>query len=460
MTKKHIGEMLKKYSALNSVRFHMPGHKGKTNALDVTELSATDNLNNPENSIYEAQQSLKKSYGCAYSFFMVNGSTGAIQAMIKYASLKSDKPILMSRNAHKSIALACMMFKIDCKIIDDKFDDNLQTFVFDENQVIKSIMQGDLSAAIITSADYFGRVIDVKKISKACKKKGVLLLCDEAHGAHFHISDMLPQSALQYADLCAQSPHKTLSALTQCAYLHAAETIDIDKLKNVIYSLQTSSPSFLFIKSLDDARYSADIMKDDWEKRIETIKKLNEKLNNIDGIKIMNSDWAKQSGYIDKDVTRLVIDVSRIGSGIEIGRKLESQYNIFMEMSTFKYIVGILTPWDDVEWDNRLYFALKEIAKQKAEECNLPNYPKPSQRAVSMAQAIECDWVKVKLDDSAGEVAAAAIGAYPPGIALVLPGEVITQEAIDYMLKIRELGGSIFGAEKGYVNCVNTKGEQ
>lgn len=454
MAKKYVSEMLKRYSESNPARYHMPGHKGKTNPLDVTEVSATDNLNNPENYILDAQQALKQSYGCAYSFFMVNGSTGAMQAMIKYASSKSKKPILISRNSHKSIVSACMMFNIDCKIIDEKYDETLQAFIFDENKVIKHIEQSEFSAVVVTPVDYFGRVVNLANISHACKKNNVLLLCDEAHGAHFNISDMFPKCAVEYADLCAQSPHKTLSALTQCAYLHAAETIDIEKLKNVVYSLQTSSPSFIFVKSLDDARYDADTMKTQWECRIESVKNLSEKLNNIVGIKVMDAGWAQQAGYNDKDITRLVIDVSEIGSGIEIGNILENKYNIYMEMYTFKYIVGILTPWDDIKWDEQLYKSLNEIAKKKEKRYNLPKYPKTCKREISMAEAIEADWMKIKLTAAANKIAAAAIGVYPPGIALVLPGEVISQEAIDYMLKIKELGGSIFGAENECVNII------
>ena len=461
MAKKFIQEMLAKYVSSNPVRFHMPGHKGKVNSFDVTEISSTDNLNNPETYIYDAQQALSKSYGCAHSFFMVNGSTGGVYAMIKYASQARPYPVLISRNCHKSILSACILFDVDTIVIDDTYNNELEAFIFDDGKIIDAINRyQNLSAVVITSVDYFGRVIDLSKISKLCKERGILLLCDEAHGSHFHISNMLPDSSLPYADICSHSPHKTLSALTQCAYVHISDRINLDKFKNIIYSLQTSSPSFLLVKSMDDSRYDAEIMKCEWEDRINRAKELISKLNKIDGIKIAGTAWANQAGYNDKDITRLLIDVSKIGNGIKIGKILESKYNIFMEMCSFKYIVGILTPWDNKEWDERLYTALFEISQTQEDEYSVPNFPQKHNRILRMADAFKSEWDKVLFKDSANKIAATAIGVYPPGVALVLPGETISRETIEYMLEVEKLGGSTFGVDNGYINCVKVvKGE-
>lgn len=454
MSKKYVKKMLEEYKALNSVRFHMPGHKGKVSSLDVTELSLTDNLNNPENQILDAQKALSKSYESAKSYFMVNGSTGAIHSMLKYASLTNPHPILISRNSHKSILAGCKLFNIETVILEDRFDNELQSFVFDEQKVLNAIKNADLSAVVITSVDYFGRTTNISKISQLCRERNILLLCDEAHGAHFHISGMLPQSSIKYADICVHSPHKTLSALTQCSYIHAASTIDIEKLEDIITSLQTSSPSFLLVKSMDDARDDANNMKESWEQRIKSIADLSLKLNSIDGIRVMGKSWAEKGGYDNKDVTRLVIDVSAIGSGIKIGEVLEKKYNIFMEMCSFKYIVGILTPFDYIEWDNMLYTALYEIAMQKSEAHQIPRYPQSPKKSISFTDAAKAQWIKVSLEDCAGEISAVSLGVYPPGVAIILPGEVISREAIEYMTEVKRLGGSIFGLSGGYVNCI------
>lgn len=453
MAKTHIKGMLERYSSGNPVRLHMPGHKGAMNSLDVTEINATDNLNSPESYILYAQQALSQSYGCDNSFFMVNGSTGAIHAMIKYAVLRRTHPILISRNSHRSILSACMLFNIDYIMIDDKFDDELQAFIFDEENIIETIMENDLAAVIITPVDYFGRVASIENISKACKQKGALLLCDEAHGAHFHITDMLPKSALSYADICVQSPHKTLSALTQCSYIHA-NNVNIDKLKSIIYSLQTSSPNFLLVQSMDDARYDAQTMKEQWEHRVKSVEILAGLINEIVGMWVLDANWAKQGGYCGKDITRLVIDVSDVGSGIEIGKILEDRYNIYMEMCSFKYIVGIMTPWDNKEWDGRLHIALVEIVKMNMKPYRIPDYPQIYKKAISHKDAIEAEWEKLKLEDAEGKIAAEPTGVYPPGVPLLVPGEVISKETIDYILEVEKLGGSVFGVAEGYINCI------
>lgn len=447
--------MLQNYANSNPVRFHMPGHKGSLEPLDVTETSATDNLNDPDNFIIDAQSALSKSYGSAHSFFMVNGSTGGVHAMLRYASLTDSSPILISRNCHKSVITGCLLYKLDTIVIEEKFDNEMQTFIFDEQHIINCINQNPtISAVLITSADYFGRTVDISKLSKLCKEKKILLLCDEAHGAHYIISTVLPDSALPYVDICVQSPHKTLSALTQSAYMHARDSVDIDKLKSVIFSLQTTSPNSMLVQSMDNARYEVDTMAKQWEKRAKEVNALSKKINKISNLSVIDEDFAKASGYSKRDITRLVIDVSQIGSGIEIGKILEDRYNIFMEMYTFKYIVGILTPWDKASWDKKLYVALDEISKAKCSVYDIPEYPENHIKAMSMLEAESAHWIKIPIKDAANAVATAPIGVYPPGVALVLPGEVISQEIIDYMYQIHKIGGNIFGVTNGYVNCV------
>ena len=282
-------------------------------------------------------------------------------------------------------------------------------------------------------------------------------MCDEAHGSHFHISNMLPNSALTYSDICVHSPHKTLSAYTQCAYIHATDGIDIEKLKSIIYSLQTSSPSFILIKSMDDARYQADTMGVLWENRIAEIRELNRNIDKIRGMETVDELWSKKAGYNEKDITRVVIDVSKIGSGIEIGRILENEYDIFMEMYSFKYIVGILTPWDEKEWDERLISALREIATMKFKRCEVPKDPQEYIRVMNMQDTQTQKWEKVRIEKAANRVAAVSIGVYPPGVPLILPGEIINQEVVGYLQEVKELKGSLFGAPQGYVNCVKEK---
>ncbi|MEX1378153.1 MAG: aminotransferase class I/II-fold pyridoxal phosphate-dependent enzyme [Eubacteriales bacterium] len=454
MSRHFIKEMLDNYRTRKPARFHMPGHKGSMNAHDVTEISVTDDLNNPQSYIAKAQMALGESYRSAESFFLVNGSTGGIHTMLKYAAMQSEYPILISRNSHKSIISGCMLFNIDTIIIEDIFDEEQQAFIFNQDKIISAINNTKLSAVVLTSVDYFGRVIDASAISRACKENNVLLLCDEAHGAHFHISHMLPDSALQYADICVHSPHKTLSALTQCSYIHISKNINTEKLKSLMYSLQTSSPSFLLMESMDEARRESDKMKKQWERRISEAQKICDEINQIHGMKAMGSAWAKNAGYAQKDATRLVIDISEIGSGLEISKILEEKYNIFMEMATFKYIVAILTPWDKKRWDRMLIKALKDISCESLPKNKAPKYPKGEEPSKRIKNTEKLEWEKVRFIDSLNKISAVSVGAYPPGVPLVMPGERMSQEIIDYMLGIERVGGSLFGVENGYISCI------
>ena len=454
MSKQFINDMLKNYKERRPARFHMPGHKGRVNPLDVTEINMTDDLNNPQTYIMQAQRALSESYNSAESFFLVNGSTGGIHTMLQYVAAKSDYPILISRNAHKSIISGCMFFNIQTIVADEVFDEEQQVFLHNQQKIIDYISSTKLSAVVMTSVDYFGRVMDLSEISKACRRNNVLLLCDEAHGAHFHITPMLPDSALKYTDICVHSPHKTLSAMTQCSYIHISEKIDTAKFRSLMYSMQTSSPSFLLMKSMDDARHYGDIMKRQWEKRIEQTGKLESRLNSITGIKVMDNHWAENTGYSWKDPTRLVIDVSRIGSGIEISKILEDKHNVFMEMATFKYIVAILTPWDRKKWDRMLYKALSKIAELKLNKYKIPQYPQKRVEYTGLINTEKLEWERVSIKKAQNKTAAQSIGAYPPGVPLVLPGEEISTETIKYMQQIERLRGSLFGVENGYIYCI------
>ena len=451
---KYVEEKLEKYCERDPVRFHMPGHKGTKDLLDVTELSATDDLNNPESFFKDAQEALSASYGSAHSFFMVNGSTGAIHAMIKYASVVSGLPILMQRNSHKSIGVACMLFGVKSIIIEDEYDNSLQAFVFNEEKIIEAVNKHESSALVLTSIDYFGRTVDLSRIAKACRQKNVLLLCDEAHGAHLHISSRLPESALRYADICVHSPHKTLSALTQCSYIHISDKIDTEKITSLIRSLQTSSPSFVLTHSMDIARFEADTMKKNWEKRIDEVYDLQARLDSIEKIETKKIQWAKNAGYCGKDPTRLVIDVGELGSGIEIGKILEEKYNIFMEMYTFRYITGIMTPWDDKLWGARLQHAFLEISKMDFKKLKQGKYPQQPKKIMEMQDALNSKWEKVNIKEAAGRAVAVSLGTYPPGVPIVSPGEIISGEAVEYINAVKNQGGSIFGNDGENLLCI------
>lgn len=198
---RHIKDTLSKYAKANTLRLHMPGHKGTINTLDNTEIPQTDDFNSPKGSYRKAMELLSDAYSSNNSFFITTGATTGIRAMVLYAKLSGYK-IAAMRSSHMSIINACCMLDAHFNILEPVFDENTQTYKSSTDIFCETIKKTDEKCAlIITSPDYFGRAVDLKKIYETAKNKDVLIFCDEAHGAHFAFSDKLPKSCAQYSDM-------------------------------------------------------------------------------------------------------------------------------------------------------------------------------------------------------------------------------------------------------------------
>lgn len=448
--------MINEYIKTNPIRFHMPGHKGKLNPSDVTEIGSIDNLYNNNGCYKKAQEALSKSYNSEHSFFTVNGSSGSIIVMIKYASIIKKGPLILPRNSHISAFRACALYDVDTIVIENTYNIRLKSFIHDEDKIIKAISQNPGACGIfITSPDYYGRNINIKNIAECAAQNDILVLLDEAHGAHFNISDALPESVSKHADIFVQSPHKTLSALTQGGFLHINERIDYLKTKNILEHVQTTSPSHILLKSLDNSRAQKDSMEDEWTKRAESAQRLSDKIDGLRNIDVCSDRWANECGYIDKDITRLVIDVSRIDCGIKIADILEKRYNIYLEMATFSHIVAILTPWDDKCWDDILFNALMDISTRKARTFDEPTYKVAAEKYCSISKAFSMTGKYQTLDDAIGMVCLDSLGIYPPGIPIILPGEIISSPAVKYIKQAQEHGAYIFGEFYNKISCIS-----
>ena len=275
-----ICDFIQKYSKSNALRLHMPGHKGcdflGLERLDVTEFDGADSLFSPSGIIKESEKNASVIFD-AHTFYSTEGSSLSIRAMLflcyKYAISQGKKPLVLAgRNAHKSFlsAVSLLGLEVDwlfggesylsCNITANDLEDYL-------------INSTDMPFALyITTPDYLGNCVDVKAIANVCKKYGVLLLVDEAHGAHFTFHKELPPTAMESgASMCTQSFHKTLPALTQSAVLHTSNCEMADRANAAIRIFQSSSPSYLLMASMDSAEYN---MKKYGEKRIGSLIKI------------------------------------------------------------------------------------------------------------------------------------------------------------------------------------------
>ncbi len=431
-----VFEMLKKYEKLNISRFHMPGHKGEgilfcglgaeLVKLDVTELDSTDNLLNPKGAFLEAQSLLAKKAKAHKSFIVTDGATCANQAMV-LGLLREGEKIIVDRNCHISVFSALALSGAVPAYIESGFASKSGVLACPSAMAAEKAAKEnpDAVAMFITSPNSFGQVAPIDEIAKICKKYNMLLLVDEAHGAHFPFSQLLPESATaQGADAAVVSYHKTMPALTQSAVLNVKNPDICEKIENALHMLMTSSSSFILAASVDYARaYMEEYGEEKQEKLIKIIEE-----NRGENI-LPCGDKLRITALID-------------------GEKYISYFRekgIEPEMYAKGYMVFIVTAADSDEKVLRLLNILKEIPKTDYVQ---PKIPLPKIK-ITPRQAFRAEGEKINVTNAEGRILKETIYAYPPGVPLVAAGEEISKETVDYILK-----NNLFGAENSIISVM------
>ena len=288
-------------------------------------------------------------------------------------------------------------------------------------------------------------------LARTAHAHGALLLVDAAHGAHFPFSDALPKELGGIADLFAHSQHKTMDALTQAASLHLGECrIGEEQVRRALALVETTSPSYLLMASLDWSVFMA--RRRNWTAQVARCKALETRIEAIEGLKLFHDPVG--SGVLERDRTRLVIDVSGRGlSGYEAEAYLEKK-KIYIEMADARRLVLITTPSDEPEWYERLLNALAALPiRQNDSETDEEDepYTETPARRMTIRDATFARTELLALADAAGHTAAETVGVYPPGVALIMPGEVFSERAVRYLLRQEALGGTLFGVRSGSV---------
>lgn len=458
-TEQTLQEVLGAYEREGAARFHMPGHKGNGLAgfwrpelalWDVTELHNTDNLHAPTGAIANAERYMAQAYHVEASFFVVNGATNAVQAMI--LALDEGDKLLLSRDCHRAAVNGAALRGIETYYISPEFDHETGLLGMVTPEALDAALERTgATAALITSPNAYGFCADVKGLADAAHRHNALLLIDGAHGAHYPFSDLLPHTLGGVADLFAHSQHKTMDALTQAASLHLGKCrISEEQVRRALALTETTSPSYLLMASLDWSVYMA--KRRDWTAQVKRCMELESKISVIEGLRI--PDAAIKIGIYERDRTRLVIDVTERGyTGYEAQRLLEKD-GIYLEMADARRLVLITTPNDEAEWYDRLLASLEKLEHRKPLTSNGITgnaTPETNEQHATIREATFAVSESISLLCAAGRVAAEPIGIYPPGIALVMPGEVISQHAIDYLLKEEINGGELFGIRSGFV---------
>ncbi len=458
-------EALKKYVNEGVSPFDVPGHHmgnvpndfkkmigEMAYKVDVNAPRGLDNLNHPTGVIKEAQELMAEAYNADEAFFLVNGTSSGIHAMI-VSSCKSQEKIILPRNCHKSAINALILSGAMPIFISPEFDAELEI----SNQptveaYIKAMNEyPDAKAVFVINPTYFGAVIDLQKIVDEAHKRDMIVLVDEAHGAHFGFNYYGPDSAMEAgADMSAVSLHKTLGSLTQSSVLlRKGDRVSHYEVMKAFNILNTTSPSTLLIASLDAARkYMAINGQQQLNDTVNLANYARKQINRIPGFIATGRDYFLQHGVYDYDDTKLVIELDSINlTGFELYNKLKDDYHIQMELAEAYTILGIIAIGSKKIHIDNLVSALKSISEEYYQyDLLYPKYKYKQEYPVGILRprsAFHAPLKRVSLDDAVGEISKESIMVYPPGIPLIIPGEMFTSELIERIKFYLKTGSTV-----------------
>ncbi len=484
-----IYEALLQYKANRVVPFDVPGHKqGRGNkalreflgasclSVDVNSMKPLDNLCHPVSVIKEAEELAAEAFGAKAAFFMVGGTTSAVQAMVFTVAARGDK-IIVPRNVHRSVINAMVLCGAVPVYVDPGAHEELGIALGMQLSDIEAAIHDnpDAKAIFVNNPTYYGICSDLRGIVKLAHRNGMQVVVDEAHGTHLSFSDRLPVSAMEAgADMASVSMHKSGGSLTQSAFLlvgsanpiegsgsdakstvspdeNRAPSIDPAYVRQIINLTQTTSGSYLFLSSLDLSRKRLALHgKELFDKVIDMAEYAREEINSIGGYYAIGSELIDGNEIYDFDKTKLVIHTLPVGlAGIEVYDLLRDEYDIQMEFGDFGNCLAYLSVGDRIREVERLVGALSEIRRLFGKDpiVSLPNNYIAPVVVLSPQEAFYADAEHIPFEKTVGRIAAESIMCYPPGIPVLAPGEKITEEVLEYLRYAQEKGCQITGAE-------------
>ena len=501
-------DRLKEYGKSDFYAFHMPGHKRQEElgitlfpnpfSVDITEIDGFDNLHHPEGILKESMERAAAVYGADRTYYLVNGSTCGILAAISSA-VSDGKKLLMARNSHKSAYHAAMLNRMETEYIYPEIieESGIQGGI--EPGELRRILEADkenrIGAVFLTSPTYEGIVSDIKNLAEIVHERGIPLIVDEAHGAHFAFYEgeeenrqtgrLFPRSALQCgADLVIQSIHKTLPSLTQTAVLHLKEGIaDRERLEFYLRIYQSSSPSYVMMASIDNC---IEYMAGEGRKRLEQLgRRLEhwmEDAKQWSCLRVLDDHVLEENGAIHRDISKLVVGISPQAemagiNGTALAEAVRRRFHLEPEMCCDRYVLYMTSLMDSEESLFKLSAALTQIDKEIAgalcmgrnegtegisEEMEKHSgkqgtltWTRDVPRRISMAEAVNKKGRRIRLEDACGCISRGFLTVYPPGVPAVVPGEMISQETAELLLKNAGLGLTVEGLDSdGSIDAV------
>lgn len=479
---KSLWEELTEYGKSDYYPFHMPGHKRlpEENALlccksffpgiyksDITEIEGFDNLHDAKGLLLSLQQKSANIYHAEQSFFLVNGSTCGILSAVS-AIARNDKKILVARNCHKSVYNAININRLQAEYL---WPGRIEEFDIQGEITVEQVERHltgrqDFCGVVITSPTYDGMISDIQGIAEIVHGHRLPLIVDEAHGAHFVLSEKAPRSAVECgADIVINSVHKTLPSLTQTALLHVqGSAVDREKLKDYLGVYQSSSPSYLLMASIDRC---VDFIAGQGPERYERMLKFRERIDGRAGklsrIRVMPAKGRRDPG-------KLVLSVKGTKmTGQELYRILYERYHLQMEMAAPSYVLGILTVMDAEEGVERLLDALEEIDRElyddnkesrkteRGERKEDLYSERPAVSGLNIYEALQREKEWIWPEEAAGRISGGFLYFYPPGIPVLVPGEIIGGTFAKKIERIRKREEYLTGISREGKICVLKK---
>ena len=470
---------LKAYKDSRIYPFHMPGHKrlqlggikGETARsgmdfpnpffVDITEVEGFDNLHHAQGILKQSMEWAARVYGADRTWYLINGSTCGILASV-CGCTRPGGHILMSRNCHKAAYHAAYINHLRTSYVypQDLPGLGIQGGILPED-VEKALEEHrDIQAVFIVSPTYDGVVSDVSKIADIVHRKGIPLIVDEAHGAHFRFGEWFPDSALDMgADAVIQSVHKTLPSLTQTALLHIkGNYVNSRNIERYLSIFQSSSPSYVFMASIENSIFVMDRMQRERDsvqmKEYEAhLMDLRRRLASMKNLRLVDRDIVGMGGVWDLDVSKIVVSTRGTAlSGADLSSILREKYHLEMEMCGADYVTAITTVFDSPEGLQRLGDSLEEIdadvtGTPGSREDGPAVYGMRAQAQCCLREAMESPSRPVLLKGSEGKISAEFVYLYPPGMPILAPGENIARNILDVIEEYIKKGLPIQGPE-------------
>jgi len=468
-----IAEALIDMDRRRVVAFDVPGHKrGRGNpdlveflgaramSLDVNSMKPLDFLCSPTGVIKEAEELAAHAFGAAHAFFMVGGTTSSVQAMILSACRAGDK-ILLPRNVHTSVIASLILTGAVPVYINPGTANELGISLgMDIDDIKKAIADNpDAVAILLNNPTYYGICSDLKSITALAHEHNMLVLVDEAHGTHFSFSDELPISAMQAgADMAAVSMHKSGGSLTQSSILLIGDKPEAAYVRQIINLTQTTSASYLLMASLDISRRHLALNGSVIFSEVARLANYARgEINGIEGLYAFSEELINGKNIFDFDTTKLSVNSLKMGlAGIEVYDILRDEYDIQIEKGDVGNFLAYISIGDTQKGIERLCSALKDLHRRhKKDPKGMLSHEYIHPKIVLPPKdAFYSKKESLPLEQTSGRIAAEMVMCYPPGIPIVAPGELITKQALDYILYARQKGCKFTGAQDSEVNNV------